>query len=158
MKSALAYPTWDQIDSGCSRIAIALLDYTDVPNLVVGLSRGGLIPAVRISHLMSQPFAAVEYSSNAGNGETASGVANDLEYQVNYLTQKYCDTPMNVVIVDDIVDTGHTMREVLRSFVSFGWNTLSAGLFVRHGSVHQPSVVWQTINEDDSWIIFPWEL
>lgn len=158
MKTALAYPTWDQIDSGCSRVALELTRYRTPPNLVVGLSRGGLIPAVRISHLMSQPFAAVEYSSDAGNGETASGVANDLEYQVNYLTQKYCDTYMSVVVVDDIVDTGHTMRDVVAVFANSGWNTTSAGLFVRHGSVHQPSVVWQTINEDDSWIIFPWEL
>lgn len=158
MKAPLAYPTWDQIAIGCGRLAVQLSNFEHTPTLIVGLSRGGLIPGVQVSHLMNLPFATIEYSSNDGNGETATGIEGDLEYQVQYLTNLHGSDEMFVVIIDDIVDTGHTMADVVSMFVKKDWHVASAGLFVRDGSVHEPSIEWQRLQVDDSWVVFPWEL
>jgi hypoxanthine phosphoribosyltransferase len=42
--------SWDEYDELCSHIAAQIGD--NVPDVIVGLTRGGLIPAVRLSHML----------------------------------------------------------------------------------------------------------
>jgi hypoxanthine phosphoribosyltransferase len=107
-------------------------------DFVVGLSRGGLIPAVLLSHFFDKPF---------------------------YALNKPYDTELpstgRALIVDDINDTGKTFARVdellfekypdlIKIYVSLIENT---------SSPFAVDYCADEINKDDdpSWIVFPWE-
>ena len=60
--------------------------------------------------------------------------------------------------VDDIADSGHTLKEVADSYLERGCIVTTAVLYSKEGSVIEPDIVWQSIPIDAPWIIFPWEL
>ena len=160
--SALAYPTWAQVETGVSRLCLDIqrlsvkTHHDFQPTLVVGLARGGLIPAVRVSHLLNLPFAALSYSSPKGMGDNVeSGNTTSLVEVLSYWKHLECK---NVIIVDDIVDSGHTMAFVAKMFAKNEWNVVTACLHLRETSVFTPTFAWQTITKDDPWIVYPWEL
>lgn len=83
------------------------------PDYVVGITRGGLIPAVMISHYFQVPMHTLNVSlrdseigpeSNLWMAEEAFGY--DLE------------TPKKILIVDDINDTGATFNWIVNDWKS----------------------------------------
>lgn len=152
MKQVLAYPSWDQIHLGCAAIATQAAAHAPF-EAVMGLSRGGLIPGVIISHLMGIPMITVDYSSTKGEGDNKgkTNILPPLPEDVN-----------NILVVDDICDSGHTMNEVIayynKTMVDDFVELDSAALYHKMGSVHIPDFSWQSIPVDAPWIIFPWEM
>lgn len=70
MSEIITHPTWEQLDEGAQDLVSQIkIHGWCQPDYVVGLTRGGLIPAVRISHLMDIPMVAVNYSSVVGRGD-----------------------------------------------------------------------------------------
>ena len=94
---------------------------------VAGIPRGGLIPAVMMSHAFGIKY--ISYSS-------AKMLPKELREKV--------------LVVDDIADTGHTLREA----VDLGF--LTATLSIRIGSKTIPMYHGEHIL-DDRWLVFPWE-
>ena len=77
------YLSWNDIDRAISRI-VASINSSEVKiNAVGGLPRGGLIPAVMLSHRLSIPFVS------QAQIQTTIG---------------------NILIVDDICDSGKTLK------------------------------------------------
>jgi len=77
------YLSWNDIDRAISRI-VASINSSEVKiNAVGGLPRGGLIPAVMLSHRLSIPFVS------QAQLQTTIG---------------------NILIVDDISDSGRTLK------------------------------------------------
>lgn len=68
-------------------------------NKVVGIARGGVIPAVIISHHINLPFYCLEWSKDR---------------PVLFDTSVELDS--NTLLVDDIVDTGQTMVEIMEAY------------------------------------------
>lgn len=158
MKPTLAHPSWSQIDKACAVLAgqiMRLSHFRDTKEAaIVGLARGGLVPAVIMSHILGIKLFPISYSSKAGNGEYK-------EYE-NTLPEIPFRT---LLIVDDIVDTGHTFKEVVGHYQSLKnedgitkHDVFSAALYYKQGSVFRPNYAWQDIPYDAPWIIFPWEL
>jgi xanthine phosphoribosyltransferase len=148
-KHRLLSPTYDDLHYACVGIAQYLKNNLRPINLILGLSRGGLIPAVIISHILEVPMIPVSYSSKKGMGD-------DKNHQ-NTLPEL---NDKSILILDDIIDSGHTMKEVdtyysLRS----GNNVYTASLYYKERTpiVYTPTVHWITIPEDSNWVIFPWE-
>ena len=160
MIAALAYPTWDQVDQGCSRIVTELFQrFTQdkAPTVIVGLARGGLVPAVRISHLYHDtPILTINYSAKNGRGDTKHD-GNDLT-PGDALKPNQAPAGTHVLIVDDLVDSGHTMKDVADMFVSRGCVVTTAVLHAKEGSVIMPDIVWQHVPHDGPWIHYPWDL
>lgn len=81
------------------------------PDYVVGITRGGLIPALMISHYFKIPMKTlsislrdnVETESNLDMAEEAIGHSNNAK---------------NILIVDDINDTGSTINWLLKDWPS----------------------------------------
>ena len=63
-------------------------------DFIVGLSRGGLVPAVYISHLLDKPLKTMDYSSKSGNGS-----GNHL----NEIPWWFLDSKSKFLLGDDIV-------------------------------------------------------
>ena len=122
------------------------------PNVIVGLSRGGLTPGVMLSHWFKKPFKPVKSS------------LRDFPEWEDYLPKP---TDERVLIVDDICESGKTfakMQSWIRGprknqpmelpvdviFESVWWN---------NECDFEPSYYVNEIAKDstDTWIHFPWE-
>lgn len=117
------------------------------PDLVVGLSRGGLTPGVMLSHFLGKPFVPFQTALRdhpAWNTDTE-------EFK----------TIEKVIIIDDICDTGDTFKklklELDKKFPSID---------IRFACLHynRPCnfpIDWYGTFIDkekhDQWIVYPWE-
>jgi len=75
---------------------------------MVGVSRGGCIPAVVLSHALSIPVTMIDHTTR--DGVNLNPV--DLRDYFKYVTKKI-GSNKNILIVDDIIDNGSTIMELL---------------------------------------------
>jgi xanthine phosphoribosyltransferase len=137
------------------------------PDYVVGLTRGGLVPANLISQYLSCRMETLKVSlrdsdqceSNLWMAEDAFG--HDMEQ------------PKNILIVDDINDTGATLNYIREDWSSgcfpdnprwsevWGNNVRVAVLVDNESSKNKIPVSYSAVDlnkaEEDCWIVFPWE-
>jgi xanthine phosphoribosyltransferase len=136
------------------------------PDYIVGLSRGGLMPAVMISHYLNVPMRPLQVSLRDG-GDCVSdlGMAEDAFGHLENLK--------NILIVDDINDTGATFNWIMKDWPSgcfpddptWGevWNdNVRFAVVVDNLSSNcdvPMDYVGKEINkaENDVWVDFPWE-
>jgi hypoxanthine phosphoribosyltransferase len=153
------------------------------PDVIVGITRGGLTPAVLISQYLKVPmytldvrlrddFGGIGPESNAWLAEWAFGVVPEGSYSTSRYEPKY---RKNILIVDDINDSGATINWIVNDWPNgcfpnekevwdglvWGGSTRFAVLYDNEASdaVITPTYSAQTINKfnDPSWIVFPWE-
>ena len=132
-----------EVNSLCREI---LLDKFD-PNVIVGLSRGGLTPGVMMSHWMKKPFKPIKTS------------LRDFPEWEDYLPRK---TDERVLIVDDICDSGetfHKIREYINERKENGVDVRFATLWWNNECNFEPHYYVNEIAKDSTktWIMFPWE-
>lgn len=118
--------------------------------LIVGIARGGLFPALVISHLLNVPMQSVFYSSKQGAGENKN--------HENCLPELSAKPYSQILIVDDIYDTGNTLAEVTNYYITQQYDISTAVLYYKEGSdQRKPDVYIQRIPKDAPWIVFPYE-
>jgi xanthine phosphoribosyltransferase len=75
------------------------------PDYIVGLTRGGLLPAVMISHYLNVPMQSLDVSlRDGGNTVSNLGMAED------------AFDGKNILIVDDINDQGSTLNWIMKDW------------------------------------------
>jgi uncharacterized protein len=150
------------------------------PDYVVGITRGGLVPAVMISHYFDVRMEALKVSlRDGGECESNCWMAEDAfgyvptEERGESGTQVDPAKRKNILIVDDINDTGATINWIMNDWKSsclpnhsawdhvWGNNVRFAVLFDNLSSESKVAVNYsaETINkaEQDVWIDFPYE-
>ena len=131
------------VNTLCREIVLDKFD----PNVIVGLSRGGLTPGVMMSHWMKKPFKTIKAS------------LRDFPEWENYLPRKTDD---RVLIVDDICDSGETfsrIREHINERKENGVDVRFATLWWNNECNFTPHYYVYDIAKDstNTWIMFPWE-
>jgi uncharacterized protein len=119
---------------------------------ILGISRGGLVPAVELSHMLEiNNFNVIKISraaSNAANAELLTPVVQKVD--LSYLADK------NVLIVDDLVDEGLSIIALKEYLHGQGVHTFSVLTLVRKShSLVIPDYCAQVM---DKWVVFPWEV
>lgn len=169
---------YEDIISACTDISMQM--YSDMwrPDYIVGLKRGGLVPAVIMSHMTGIKMETLSISlhddeeseSNLWMAEHAFGY-NDP--QKTGITGARWDVGLRkkILVIDDINDTGATFQWLKQDWQSSclpdeeSWKTVW-GKNVRFASLtfNEPSSVESqyysyAINkyEDDCWVVYPWE-
>ena len=138
--------SWSDYDELVSSIASQLGDWE--PDAIVGLTRGGLIPAVQFSHMFNVKLYTLNISLRDGKAPSTKFNWKQLE--------KYS----RVLIIDDINDSGATLREVHNQFYTRAYmNPKFATLLSKRSSVMEVDYAGEHINtsKENDWIVFPWE-
>jgi len=138
--------SWSDYDELVSSIASQLGDWE--PDAIVGLTRGGLVPAVSLSHRYNAKLYCLNISLRDGKASSAGFDWRRLE--------KY----ENILIVDDINDSGATLWEVANQI--YGRMIAKpkfATLVSKETSEFDNLIFGDKINktEEDDWVVFPWE-
>ena len=141
------YPTYADIQIGCHRIVNKIMRDGVLIDCVMGLVRGGLVPATIISHIMDVPMITATYSSHNGAGQRKHN--NHLPNIPNILG--------NLLIVDDICDSGYTLSEV-SLFYQKDYPVKTAAIYNKRNLNYTPDYFMYSIGEDSPYITFPWEV
>ena len=161
------YYSWQDIETMCTSIVNQM--YTDNwrPDYIVGLTRGGNVPATIISNMTGIRCEALKVSLRDDDSESESNcwMAED--------AFGYNKEPMNILIVDDINDTGATFNWITKDWQAgcmpndnkwqSTWNnnvrfaTLTDNLaseFTEHCAYTCHEI---NKSEEDVWLVYPWE-
>ena len=144
--------SWEEMRRDVNVLARDIvLDKFD-PNVIVGLSRGGLTPGVMLSHWFKKPFKPVKSS------------LRDFPEWEDYLPKP---TDERVLIVDDICDSGETFQRMQgfirgprkNSPLELPVDVRFASLWWINECVFEPTYYVNEMAKDstDTWIMFPWE-
>jgi len=141
--------TWDDLGRGARELATNVHADGFVPELVLGIARGGLLVAGALGY--------------------ALGVKNTFTMNVEFYTgiDERLDMPMilppvpelvdleeaRVLIVDDVADTGQTLRLVKDFCAGKVGEVRCAVLYEKPRSIVSCEYVWR---RTDRWIDFPW--
>jgi xanthine phosphoribosyltransferase len=122
------------------------------PDFVVGIGRGGLVPAVFLSHMLDLPMLSVDHSSKV------PGFADELLHKV----AEKSAVGTRLLFVDDINDTGSTINYIRRLLAETGSDNSNLRFAVLLSNVRSKVSVdfWsRTIDRDTDkrWFVFPWE-
>lgn len=77
------------------------------PDLLVAISRGGLIPCTMLSHLLGIPMRIITAQSYEGTRRTL-----DKPTEIVGWDRDYDNIDSRVCFIDDILDSGHTFEAV----------------------------------------------
>ena len=119
-----------------------------IPEVVVGIARGGLTPAVMISHWLNLPFKPIHAS------------LRDFPHWEDYLPKK---SDKRILIVDDICDSGETFARLQNHIDGRGKaNKIDirfATLWWNNECDFEPNYWIRDCAKDSGniWIHFPWE-
>lgn len=137
------------------------------PDYIIGITRGGLVPALKLSHYLEIPMYALgEDESNLWMAEDAFGYESVNDKGTSAPTKR-----KNILIVDDINDTGTTLNNLKNDWQSgclphnSSWNDVwhrnvkFAVLIDNEASAFNCDYNGVTINkfENPEWCVFPWE-
>ena len=130
--------SWLDIEQEVMTIAERIKFKQDKIEVILGLSRGGLIPGVMLSHALNVPFIPVVWQTRDGNVQWT-----------NHL-QVY-DKPTTLV-VDDLIDSGETFYQIK----DVAPNVKYCALYNKQYSIALD--YWgSTLYNEDRWLDFPWE-
>jgi uncharacterized protein len=122
------------------------------PDYVIGIGRGGLVPAVYISHQLDLPMLSVDHSSKV------PGFADEL---LGKVAEKSRDGT-KLLVIDDINDSGGTIEYIRRLLAAVGCDAgnLRFAVLISNSRSKVSVDYWsRTIdrNGDKRWFVFPWE-
>jgi len=124
MKTYVSYKQYEEMVDKISVWVKHMSNEIDNIGAVYGLPRGGLPIAVELSHRLNLPLL------------------------MNYYDRKVV-TDKKVLVVDDIADTGHTLKDFENK------NNVICTLHYHQQSIVKPD--YYVEEKGDRWIVYPWE-
>lgn len=154
------YYSWAQVEGAVLDIARQMSVHNWKPDYIVGITRGGLVPANLLSQYTGIKMNSLDISLRNG-GDTVSncGMAEDA-YEGK-----------NILVVDDINDQGSTIAWIKQDWQAschpsairwpdvWGQNVRFATLTNNLASKESVDYsVWEVNKaEEDCWLVYPWE-
>jgi len=116
------YLSWNDVNDAVESLAHQIKNSNEHIEAITGLPRGGLIPAVLLSHKLGLPYV---------------NLSND------------CEGHENVLVVDDICDSGETLKEYYQFFPT-------ATIHYKQTAIVKPDFYY-SLTPEDKWVVYPWE-
>ena len=156
------YVSWTDVQRQTQEIIRQMYLDGFCPDYVVGITRGGLIPANLISQYLEAPMHALKVS-----------LRDDEQCETNAWMAEDAFQGRKILIVDDINDSGATINWIRRDWQGsnlpndsvwasvWGGNVRIAVLYNNESSHNEVDVSYaaEHVNKHETpqWIVFPWE-
>lgn len=149
IEKTLRNVTWNEVDNLTKELANRL--NKDDITVIIGIGRGGLVPAVILSHQLNVPLVPIMWQTRDG------------DYETNLSTIiKALHIGDTILVVDDISDSGTTLSRVVGMLYSISadlnkkLNITTAALFQKPESTFYVHDFGELV-DSNSWQVFPWE-
>jgi hypoxanthine phosphoribosyltransferase len=148
----LSYIPYEDFVADVKAIGRAMRESDWVPDFVVGIGRGGLVPGAYLSHSTGISMLSVDHSSKV------YGFADELLVK---LARQTADGD-RILFVDDINDSGSTIAYLLDAIRANGGAMANARVAVLINNIRSQATVDYWSREIDrsvtkDWFVFPWE-
>lgn len=141
--------TWEDFGRSSRELAQLIADSGWIPDVVIAVARGGLIPAGAISYALGTKICG------SLNVEFYSDVAETLPEPV--VLPPLLDTTSlrdrKVLVADDVADSGKTLELTVAILEDTGADVRTACLYAKPTTVFEPDYV---LRHTGKWITFPW--
>jgi hypoxanthine phosphoribosyltransferase len=142
-------PSWDRVYEMLIDIALRIRSSGFKPDFIVGVSRGGWAPGRILSDLLENTHTLnikIEFYMGIGKTSRNPVVVQPLAEDV---------TEKSVLVVDDVSDTGRSMKEAIDHMIGKGAaGAKTATVYYKPQSIFKPDFFAESTSD---WIIFPWE-
>ncbi|MBI5228440.1 phosphoribosyltransferase [Candidatus Micrarchaeota archaeon] len=139
--------SWSNAVKSCEKLA-AKIDFE--PDIVVGLSRGGLIPARILGDCLSLRHVfvlGISLYSGIGKKKTKPEIIQDL---ATFLVKGN-----KILLVDDVADSGTSLFTAKKYLLKKGAKSVRiATIHYKSGSLVKPDYF---VSRTKAWIVYPWE-
>ena len=176
------YYDWADIERACLNIALQMYNDNWKPDYIVGITRGGNVPATILSNMLGVRGEALKVSLRDASGEhcesntwmsdDAFGYVDEAEREL-YKTRWDISKRKNILVVDDINDTGATFNWIKQDWQASclpnepTWDTvwhknvrfatITDNLSSEFNGTVDYSVHEVNKAEEDVWLVYPWE-
>jgi hypoxanthine phosphoribosyltransferase len=152
--------TLDEFNQAINKIRQQIDNENATFDLIIGLSRGGLVPAVFLSHQLNIPMLVADVTHELSMGDNIASHSNTIPVIPKDIK--------SILVVDDIVDSGNTILALYENLKTDASLTVAA-LYVK--VLAEDYLIDNTCTrfkgciaaniiapDNDEWIDFPWEL
>tara|TARA_B100001758_G_C18048647_1_gene421973 strand:+ start:222 stop:638 length:417 start_codon:yes stop_codon:yes gene_type:complete len=131
------FVTWDDINDMVFKLYKELKD--ENIDKVVGVSRGGLIPGVMLSHWLKAGFEPLEWQTRDG------------EFKDTIKANSFNKNLKGTIFVDDVCDSALTIMQIKEIIPKSRWAVLHQKADIKL------DFVAERLYNDNRWIVYPWE-
>jgi hypoxanthine phosphoribosyltransferase len=139
--------SWDAVIKYCEELAEKTRGYE--PDIIIGISRGGLVPARVLSDILDIKrvgIIGIVFYKKAGETIDKPEMTQELSMDIK---------GKKVLLVDDVSDTGKSLRFAKECLENMGPSQVKvAALHYKPGSLIEPDYY---IGTTTAWIVYPWE-
>jgi hypoxanthine phosphoribosyltransferase len=142
--------SWDEASRMCELLASEISSSGFRPDVVIGISRGGLVPARLLSDIMGvNDICVMGVSFYQGIGKTAKAPAVTQPLPIRLEGKK-------ALLADDVSDSGRSLMVAREHVLGMGAGEVKVATmhFKPHSSFKPDFFVAET----GAWIVYPWEL
>lgn len=143
---------WDEIADWCSDLGRMIADSGYRPDAVIGMARGGWVPARLVSdELLTKGLMSLK-TQHWGVTASKDGTARLVGSLQEDISGK------DILVVDDITDTGDSLRLAFEHASSLSPRTVKTAtmLHISHSNFVPDFYAKEVVKENWTWFIFPW--
>jgi hypoxanthine phosphoribosyltransferase len=137
--------TWARFGELCKELALAVAAYD--PEIVIGIAKGGVLPAAVLASLLRREFYPIRLSRRHDDR-----VVRDRPALLAPMPEAVASK--RVIVVDEIAVTGETLRLATEEALRLGARAAKTATLFVHGDSQRPDYF---VLETDDLILNPWD-
>ncbi|WP_408929865.1 phosphoribosyltransferase [Corynebacterium sp. YSMAA1_1_D6] len=143
--------TWEVFGEASRYLSQQIVESGWFPDLIVGVARGGLIPAGAIGYAIGvKEMGAINVEFYTDIGQTLpEPILLNPQLDTDSLKDK------KVLVVDDVADSGKTLDLVVNLLEQTASEVKSAVIYTKPTTIFEPDFSWK---KTDQWINFAWSV
>jgi len=148
---------WGEYHQRCLQLAELVKENHENTNniILIALSRGGLNPAIAVSNLLNMTFLSMGVRSYDKFDEQKSFELYQVPAPVDFKRNQ------DIVIIDDLVDSGHTLKFVYKYLKDRGYVQNKIYTYVLYDKgisvIGTPEFKYVQKIDPNKWVVFPYE-
>ncbi len=141
--------SWRDVYNHCLQLSERIVNSGFIPDVIVGIARGGWIPARILSDVLyanTLQNIRIEYYTDVAEKGKEPKITQPLTGSMK---------DKNILLVDEVADTGDTLQHAIDHVKALGAKGVrSAVLHYKPSSIVKPDFF---MVETTSWTVYPWE-